>query len=273
MDELKAESEAEALTTEVVKVKVGRIQFEGIIKETEKLNLICEECERAFAIMKCMQCDQIFCAKCCELCHYISVEDEGMHPHEKMGMHLGRPTGMGFRELKHDDVSKVHIEIPFIMPDTIVQETQFEGLKNQPYTDLTSVNCLALNRSDHKEPSKEPFQNPRYFVGEQLLFEDPDSGEEAYGRVISEWNFRHGESAPPVLRGEGAGVFYMVHKLGLVSQLGPGGYGELVRSRPKGQELAPLPKMEGCEDVPYRHELYMAGDIDRKIAETRVLQK
>ena len=228
-EELKAQSEKETKSTEIVSVKAGRIQFDCIVKETKVLNLLCEECAKDFAIMKCVQCDQIFCGRCCELCHPITAEDEGMHPHEKAGTRLGRPTGKGFRELNHEDTSNVKIEIPFVMPDHIVSEDAFEGLKNQPHTDLTQVNCLAVNRKDIPEPSKQHYGHPRYAVGEQLLFQDPDSGEEAYGRVISEWNFRHGESAPPVIRGDGSGVFYMVHKLGLVSMLGPGGYSELVR--------------------------------------------
>ena len=272
-EELKVQVEGEHKKTETVSVMVGRVLFEGVIKETKVLNLLCEECANDLAVMKCIQCDQIFCARCCQLCHPLTQEDEGMHLHERMGTRLGRPTGLGFRPLQHGDTSRVKIEIPFEMPDRIVQEEEFEKLKLNPHTDLTKVNCLAVNRDDDKKPSRDPYQNPRFQVGEQLLFMDPDSHEEAYGRVISEWCFRHGQSAPPVLRGEGAIVYYMVHKLGLCSELGPDCYAKLVRAKPECEKLAPLPKLEGCEDAKYRQEKYLAGDIDRKLAEMRTLQK
>ena len=52
-------TEKEVKTSEVVSVMVGRVRFEGIIKETKVINLICEECENDFAVLKCMQCDQV----------------------------------------------------------------------------------------------------------------------------------------------------------------------------------------------------------------------
>ena len=43
LEQLKEQVESEVVTTEVVSVMVGRVRFEGIVKQTEVQHLICEE--------------------------------------------------------------------------------------------------------------------------------------------------------------------------------------------------------------------------------------
>lgn len=260
-EELAAVSHEKPTSTTVVEGKCGRIRFEGIVVENKVTTLICEECEKKIAVVKCVVCDQVFCAICVDLCHQPVVEDQGLHPHEKLG-----PL-KGMRPLRQGDTSKIKFEVPFEMPADILLEDDFGK-----HRDLSLPNALAADNLVVPQRSVQHYALPRYSVGEQLLFTDPVTGKEAYGRVLNEWDLRHGNSAPPVVRGDNSGVMYIMHLLGLVEDLAEG-YSELVRVPPEDAPPSVLPNIEGHEDVPFRIEGYLAVDIDRKLADARSIQK
>jgi hypothetical protein len=251
--EEKAEAPAEEKR---VQVTCGRIRFEGIVAEPEApTDLICEECENRFASLKCEICDQVFCSKCAQLCHMIEEEGETKHPHEKE---------FAVRPLEVGDTSRIHIHKEFNLPEGIFYEEDMAKLR-----DLSQPNTLSVNKSFNQKPSRQVFDAPKFRVGEQLLFRDPVTNEEAFGRVVSEWDLRHGRVAPSVVRGDGTPVMYLVdmiaHVKGRVRN-----YLELVRHPPerqKGNDI-PYPRMmngEGLEDIPLRHDKYLAQDINRRL--------
>ena len=48
----------------------GRVKIEVQIKPEELVpDLVCEECEKDAAVVKCEACNEVFCSKCNVLCH------------------------------------------------------------------------------------------------------------------------------------------------------------------------------------------------------------
>lgn len=233
-------------------LKCGRIRFEGItIIAEEPLRLLCEECEKSYSVIYCAACDQVMCGKCADLTHQRGNAGTILHPHEtpdRWGKILIRPVEKG-------DISRVKIEKVFSLPNYEIHE---EDLAYQ--TDLTKPNSLTTCLKEDIQKSKQTFGSAQYSSGEILLFIDPATCEQAFGRVISEWDFRHGRVAPSIIRGDKSGVWYVVEMIDLIANVGSlDDVIKVIKEQPQPKEY---PIFEGVEDIPYRHDIIKARDYN-----------
>ena len=209
------------LLKKTTRKKFGLVCEEDVVPDT----LLCEECIAAYAVKYCAGCQQVLCPYCSDICHP-RMDVNTRHPHLVANQ---------MRELRAGDTSSAVIEKPYPIPQTFLEEADYQTATGR---DLAQPNALAINlRDNHPVRATQPFQAAKFRVDEKLVFIDPVSHEEAYGRVISEWDFRHGcAAAPSIKRGDGSVVWYMVERLGLVKDIG--NIDELVKvSTP----LAPVP--------------------------------
>ena len=246
----------------------GRIQFEGIfIEEVTVPLLLCDNCEVRYSVVWCGACKEVTCLRCCELCHPIE-QGEKLHLHEQETVH--RPPSI--RAIVEGDRSKVVVPPDFPIPDYYIEENDAEKAKG---VDLTQPNSLATNYTDPSAyllPNTTPYTTlPKYAVDDKLIFTDPVSGQQAYGRVISEWDQRHGVVAPSILRGEGSLYLYFVEKIDLVANIGT--LADLLKLLAEKEEIPEYPVFKDTEDVPYRWEFAAAREVNRKVNEMHVLQK
>lgn len=246
----------------------GRIQFEGVLIEEEKLPLLlCDNCETRYSVIRCDACEEVMCLRCCELCHPIP-RLMLRHPHEEETINY--PPRI--RAITMEDKSSVVIEPEFPVPPYYIEEGDLAIAKN---VDLSKPNTLATNLTGDPAawPQKliEPYKAaPRYNVDDKLLFMDPVSGEQAYGRVLCEWDPRHGEVAPPILRGDGSMYLYVVEKIDLVKNVGTlADLLKIVLAKPPDPEY---PKFQNVDDVPYRWEFEAAREVNRMLREMHEVQ-
>ena len=255
-DEFDEENDEDLVHVEKVKVMVGRIQFEGIVVEEEApKHLLCEECEHHYATAKCEICDQVFCKKCLSLTHFIESSEEKYHPHEIEG---------GIRALKVGDHSRIKKTHEFNLPESIFYEEDMMKLR-----DITQSNSLAVNKSVEFKKSKNIYSNPKWNVGEQMIFDDPATGVEAFGRIVSEWDQRHGVVGPSIIRGDDTCVMYLVDMIGFVHEHVKN-YLDLIREPPiaiRGESIPDPSEINGpaLSDEPLRQSRYLALDINERI--------
>eukprot|EP00981_Chlorochromonas_danica_P014628 scaffold8452_cov185-Ochromonas_danica.AAC.10 len=183
-------------------------------------------------------CKEVFCSSCADLCHpRISYQDV-MHDHERNNW---------IRPLQYGDKSKIEKSKKFYPSDTLcyiedmenaaLDLTQPNTLTTTTTTTTTSNTTSSSGRgsgggvgssegvtssSSSSPPNKvlAKQQQPRYSANDLVLFQDPNGKEEAYGKVISQWETIHSEAAPPILRGEGSLYCYYVEMLGLSQDIG-----------------------------------------------------
>jgi hypothetical protein len=267
LPEMDSKVEEEVEEVKFVTKTTGRIKFEGMIADDEApTTIICEECETVYATTCCEICDQVFCSKCASLTHISEDLDNPLHEHERPT--LANPDGF-VRPLKYGDKSRVELKNPFHLPLGVFTEEDMMLRKDENAVDITSSNTLSLAQG-REEPSKAVFSTPKFKVGDQLVFDDPATGEESYGRVVSEWDFRHGVVAPPIIRGENTGVMYIIDIIGTVQSVS--GYAALVRKPPPAGKLNSFPEIrsetgEKVGDMAHREELAISRDINRKLFE------
>ena len=197
----------------------GRIQFEGIMVEDKIPPLeLCDNCETRYSVAYCEGCKECFCLRCVELCHPIP-SNENKHPHEVETV-LYPPL---IRQMREGDKSSVVVPEEFPIPNTFIEEHELEMAKN---VDLAVPNSLATNLHDPAAfpvplTEDKPYSTqPKFHVDDKVLFNDPVSGQQAYGRIISEWDHIHGAVAPPIIRGEGSMYMYVIEKIDLVANVG-----------------------------------------------------
>ena len=255
----------------VVKIaSTGRIQFEGIVIEEEPVPLLlCDNCEVRYSVIFCRDCregGEVQCLRCCELCHPIPPS-EHKHVHEI----ATSQRVAAIRPIQEGDVSKVVVEKPFPIPNYYIEESDAAIAKG---VDLTIPNTLATNYTDPAafvQPQKMPYKNlPRYAVDDKLLFTDPLSKQPAYGRVISEWDQRHGPVAPSIIRGEGTLYMYVVEMIDLVANIGT--LADLMKFLSQKEPDPEYPVFKDIENVPYRWEFAAAREVNRKVREMHELQ-
>jgi hypothetical protein len=250
------------------KATTGRIQFDNILIE-EKIPplLLCDNCEKRYSVVYCSQCKEVFCLRCCELCHPIA-QGEKLHNHEVETVH--RPPSI--RAITENDVSSVVINEEFPVQDYYIEENDLAIRKN---IDLSIPNTLATNYSDPKayvKPNTISFSTqPKHAVDDKLLFIDPITRKQAYGRVISEWDQRHGVVAPAIIRGEGSMFMYVVEKIDLIENIGT--LGDLVKILEAERVKPTFPKFKDTEDVPYRWEFAAALAVNQKIRQLHEIQQ
>lgn len=235
--------------------KCGRIQFESFYVKPEDDPpplILCEMCAKVFATCYCEACNEVFCQPCRELCHL--KEDMGvtLHPHEKLGL---------IRKLRPGDTSRVVVTESYFMPAEEVFEEDMVLAR-----DLSQPHSLAFDSKVIIEPVVTLTSHPKYKARDIVLFIDPVTAQEAYGRIISEWDFRHGQSAPVVVRGALPGVYYVVQMIDFVGTLGIQRLIEMT-SEPPAVEF---PVLEGVIDDPLKLAIHKASEIDNKLRISKI---
>lgn len=156
------------------------------------------------------------------------------------------------------DVKHRNIEVP----NSLAANGPLAPLSNQP--------CLSL----------------QYKRGDILVYIDPITHDEVYGRVESEWDFRNSEAAPSLIRGgDGALTHYIIRYLGPVTPLIlhklEKGEDPTVHDMPKEYTeskkerkalLQSLPILEGVKSVNLRAERVLANKIDKRLNLTKYLR-
>lgn len=248
--------ELEVEDEKFVTMKCGRVRFENMkVPPGAPANLICEECEKAYSILRCDACDQVMCAKCADLCHPRSVRGTKVHDHEAKDK---------IRPLQRGDSSRIPPVNSFALPACDVFEEDFLKLK-----DLSVPNSLASYGIQLK-PVQSTFSIPKFEANENVIFKDPVSGKDAYGRVLSEWDFLHGEVGPSVKRGEGSSVWFIVEMKALIDNVND--ISEIMKlARPIPPPIE-YPILEGLKDRQCRFEYYKARDISRNVEKANIVR-
>lgn len=228
-----------------------------LLQQDAPKNLICEECEKNISVNYCSACNQVFCIKCVELCHPRSNLGTLLHEHEADGC---------IRILQAGDTSRIVKFETFNLPNNEFFEDEMCKMFN-----LNQPGTLVSDKSVVVTKSTKPIINQiaKFSVNEVLLFRDPVSRQDAYGRVISEWDFRHGLSAPVISRGDESGIYYVIEMIDLVGDKEILSLVELVT--PKDQKN--FPEMDGVKDDPLRYSRYLTSYIHRKIRQHFVRKK
>lgn len=240
----------------------GRIQFQNvIIPPNAPIDLYCEECETSFASLYCSACKQIFCYPCADICHPKIAAYKLMHEHEANGHIRGLIPG---------DKSRVKKENQFYLPDYEVYPEEIAKIK-----DLTKPNTLVTSELTLNPAKQLTANHPLYKVNDLIIFKDPLSTQRAYGRVISEYDYRHGTAATPaIIRGEDSNIYYTVMIIDLLvhaddlENLLLNDQNYLEEKRLKEKEIDTLHHL--IPELPYdtmRHARLILVKLDQKIQE------
>ena len=248
------------------------VAYKGQVLDPSQLPvLLCEECEKKNSILKCEICNQIFCPKCYNLCHTRANFGLILHPHEV-------DKDLFVRPIEEGDTSSVVVDTRFYLPDYECHEEYLQGTH-----DITKPNTLAT--TDHykminKVPLNQAINKLMYKEGDVLVYIDPVTKVEVYGRVESDWDFRNDKSAPTLIRGEGGGLtWYVVRHLGevtpkileLLEQNKGLDYDEAASEETKRQEarMLDIPNLDGVGSSQLRQERLMASRINKRIAKMK----
>ena len=170
--------------------------------------------------------------------------------------------------MEYGDVSRIPcLSSAWRLPDEELFPDDY--VKKNPLRDLSRPGTLSTNSATVSQPSTKPYTSlPKFDVHQIMLFKDPDSGKDAYGRIVSQWDVRTASQAPAIIRTDGSPVCYIVERLGLIDSVA--NLDELCRLaevRPKEEDAFAI--FEGVEDVENRHAYSDAKAIDRRIANLR----
>ena len=259
-----------------VKAKCGKIQFDFEVEVPPEVKELCEECCKGISAIYCLDCDQLMCARCQVLCHPRDKMGAEPHPHEK-------PDRFGktrIRPLDETDIgrSRVVVDRTFYLPTHEYLESSY--LSDRPNGwDITVPNGLAFNKS--YTASKAPLSASmlegdgpsmlKYSQGDRLIFYDPASGKEAFGRVVSEWDLRHGAVAPTMIRGDQCCPYYVVEMIDFVANIGgPDKVTTIVEPPPPPVEF---PVFYNAEYIPFRDNKLKALQLDKKVAAAKLVQQ
>lgn len=274
LDEILQAEERDVKNKEIEIVCNG-IKFKGVLLEEDPLpDLICEECEKSKSVLKCEECDQVFCSYCFEICHVRPEMGAVLHPHE---------VNRAIRPIREGDRSRIIPDMSFKMPDYEYYEQEMVKHRN-----LTVPNSLAAN-GILSPVSNQPCMPLKYHRGDVLVYIDPVTNKEVYGRVESEWDLRNGNAAPSLIRGgEGALTHYVVRYLGPVTPLvlcqlerdeDPTTGLSMNQSKNKESrdanrlaKLQSMPILEGVQSVQLRSERVLANRIDKRLNTMRYLR-
>lgn len=273
-DEQRKEDEMSVRNKEIEIVCNG-IKYKGVLIEEDPLpDLICEECEKAKSVLKCEDCNQVFCGYCFEICHVRSQMGTVLHPHEQ---------NRAVRPIRLGDTSSVSLDTTFKMPNYEYYEQDMIKHRN-----LALPNSLAAN-GILMPVSNQPCLPLKYNRGDVLVYIDPVTKQEVYGRVESEWDFKNGDVAPPLIRGgEGALTHYIIRYLGPVTPLvleqlerDEDPTTGLTMNQTKNKEskesnrlakLQSMPVLEGVKSVQLRTERVLANRIDKRLQGLKYLR-
>eukprot|EP01034_Spumella_vulgaris_P022155 gene22155-28262_t len=191
-----------------------------------------------------------------------------LHPHERDDKI--RPVQIG-------DKSKVVVDTTFYLSDGEVREEDYHGIR-----DLAAPNSLATNRHMTQHISNKACRHTAKYLANQIaLFLDPHTGDEVYGRILSEWDYRHSAAAPAIIRGDDSSVCYIVQMLGLMPHHGAIEKLEELLIQPENRAVRKVvnPKTDddyvllgGLEHDPDRAHQYHAHIVDKRVQEMRNIQ-
>jgi hypothetical protein len=252
------------------------VAYKGEVVDTALLPvLLCEECEKRNSVLKCEICDQIFCPKCFNLCHARAQFGAVLHPHET-------DKDLFVRPVREGDTSSVVVDTSFYLPDYECHEEYLQSTH-----DITKPNTLATTdnyKVVEKVPLNQAISKLMYKEGDILVYIDPVTKTEVYGRVESDWDFRNDKSAPTLIRGEGGGLtWYVVQYLGEVTPK----VLELLEAdkaldfdatadeeaRKREALMNDMPNLGGVGSSQLRHERLMASRINKRIAKMKKIVK
>ncbi len=165
-----------------------------------------------------------------------------------------------FLTYKSDLEKQLENDIPFYLPDKIITEEDLMDIK-----DISVPNSLALNQSVNIQPSKYITEVPKYQPGEKVVFIDPATRKEAYGKITSEYDLRGGTSAPPIIRGENHEVKYKIEKINNLDQENENRYYEIVDTPPEEIEAVEYPKLNGLQDATLREAYRRKALIEKRL--------
>lgn len=183
----------------------GRVRIEvPIIPEEIVPDMTCEECEKDDAVAKCEVCDEVFCDKCLELCHEKNWLSNILHAHY---------ISNSIRELQVGDKSRVNLHRPYVLPEYECYDTDKDLIENK---NISVPYSLAVPTTLRHRKMTAPLLKPKYNVGDTILFLDfqsltPDNP--VFGIIVSEWDFRHGDAAPTITRGQDSVMWYVIRRL------------------------------------------------------------
>eukprot|EP01035_Chromulina_nebulosa_P041197 gene41197-55714_t len=253
----------DSTTSDKFTVNCGRIKFSGILaKPVAPTNLICEECEQRIASLFCLECNQVFCSKCANLCHPRPYNGGAMHFHEEKGW---------IRPLQFGDKSRIVPPTDFVMPDEELFPEDMLKVR-----DLSVPNSLATqtfpSSSELKSSIKYEYKS-KFSANQMVIFKDPITGKDAFGRVLTEWSETGAAAAPPGYRGTGSKLFYVVEMLGLIANARK--ISNLLRLcnpvvKKKDENYGTF---DGSEDVENRYTNKLARNIEKKIAQYEAVQR
>ena len=240
-------------------------RFEGIaVQETTYLKEWCEECTKQYARLYCGFCIQLFCQKCYDLCHQ-PINEMSQHPHEQVdifGKSMIRPIAEG-------DKSKVIIDNTFYLPEHEFEENDY---KSKAKVDITKENSLSISKNyKASKDTTNIFNGDIFEVGERVLFMDPETNLEAYGRIVSELDMRHGEVAPTLIRGNESVLYYIVEKIDLLSSVGS--IDKLLKVIAEKPPPPEYPLLYDVQYIPFRDNKLVAKELDKRIAAAKAVQE
>lgn len=252
------------------------VAYKGEVVDTSLLPvLLCEECEKRNSVLKCEICDQIFCPKCFNLCHARPQFGLVLHPHET-------DKDLFIRPIRDGDTSSVVIDTTFYLPDYECYEEYLQDTHDitQPNTLATTEHYKVVDRV----PLNQAVSSLLYQEGDVLVYIDPVTKNEVYGRVESDWDFRNDKSAPTLIRGEGGGLtWYVVRYLGevtpqvleLLEQDKALDYDESANEETKRKEalMVDVPNLQGVGSSLLRQERLLASRINKRIAKMKNIVK
>lgn len=163
------------------------------------------------------------------------------------------------RAVQFGDTSRIKPDTSFKMPDIELHEDEY--LK---YKDLSKPQSLSTSLYT-VQPTYKTYQAPKYDVLQIVLFKDPHTEKEAYGRVISQWDQRHGTMATPaIIRGDQSIVYYIVQLQGYTSDVH--NIASLIPPVSSVQKIENFPVIEGVEIDAMMAHRKAAHIVNKKIA-------
>lgn len=187
-------------------------------------------------------------------------------------MHLHEQNNW-IRPLQPGDKSKIKREPKFELPDEELFPEDYAKLR-----DLSRPNSLATQSNNSSEDTfaqtSRAYEYKRVYQANQMvLFKDPVTQKDSYGRIISEFTENGVSAAPAGIRGEGSKLFYLVEKMGFVTSTRKvSTLLKLCNPIVKEKEVS-YGTVEGAVDVENRFSYLFARRIDKKIAEYHATQK
>jgi hypothetical protein len=164
--------------------------------------------------------------------------------------------------------------------ETIKKEGQVITLPDSPFyeEDMMKFQDISLPQtlctSDYIiQKSTIPFQNPKYSIGEVVIFVDPHTNMDSHGLIVSNVTIGRGyDATPPLLRGEASIISYEVNIQGPISNMRQCLI-SLLQQQDLRNVIQNVPRnVENITNITSRQYLYLAIEVNKKAALGRHLR-